>query len=70
MLDPDELALRGKLTVLKEQLDDFLEIPVKLVQRFTLTVRPGETRHPTDIQSGIRVTLEDGRVGPHLMYLR
>ena len=65
MLDPDELALRRNITILEKQLDDFLEIPVKLVQCLALAVRAGETRHPTDVKSGIGVALDDGGVGLH-----
>ena len=65
LVNPDELALHHDLAVLEEQLDDFPQVSVELVQGFALTVGAGEPGHPTDVQSGVGVAFDDRDVGLH-----
>ena len=51
----------------KEHVDDFLEIVVEFIERFTLTVRSWAIRYVTDIEACTRATLHDGGIGLHAL---
>ena len=65
-LDSDELGLESGLAILKEHGDDLLEISLELVEGLSLAMSTGETRHVTDQEAGIHVSLDNRCVVPHL----
>ena len=58
-LSADELALESGVAVLKEHLDDFLEIRPELVECIALAVRTRKPRHPPHVHTGVGVSLDD-----------
>ena len=66
-LNAYEFGLQIWLPVLEEEGNDFLEIPIELVQRGALAVSSRESRDVADIEPRIRVALHDGGVGLHMV---
>jgi hypothetical protein len=62
-LDADEFGFKAGLAILEEKGDDFLQVAVELVERLSLAVRPGESGHVANEESGVRVPLDDRSVG-------
>lgn len=56
----DEHAVESRIAFLEEHFDHFLEIGTQFVERLALAVRAGKTWHPPHVQTGVRVTFDDG----------
>lgn len=56
----DEHAVESRIAFLEEHLDHFLEIGTQFVERLALAVRAGKTWHPPHVQTGVRVSFDDG----------
>ena len=68
-LHADKLPFKWRLAILKQHLDDFLEILIEFVKRFSLRVRTGKTGHVTDQQTRLRIALDYGGIRFHVKSL-
>lgn len=57
---------RRGLTILQEHRNHFVHVFTKLLHGFTLAMRAGKTGHIAHQKIGIRATLDNKRVIPHL----
>ena len=64
-LGSHELGLEIRNAVLKKHGYDFLQVVMKLVQRFPLSMSARKTRHIPNIQTGIRAPFYHGRKRSH-----
>ena len=62
-LGADKLARDGGRSVLEDQTDDLAQIRVELFKSLGLTVGPGQTRHVTNVETGVGTAFYDGCVG-------
>jgi hypothetical protein len=58
-LRSDEFALHLRFAIFQEHLDHFPKIALKLIERFTLRMRPRKPWHKADIKPRLRTTLND-----------
>lgn len=61
----DEHAVESRIALLEEHFDHFLEIGTQFVERLALAVRAGKTWHPPHVQTGVRVSFDDGSKMSH-----
>jgi hypothetical protein len=62
----DELAVQLGLAFLQEKLEDFAQVAIELIERFGLRVSAGKARDVSHVQSGRRVSLDDGGKATHV----
>ena len=60
---PENRAL--SLFISEKHFDDFLEVVIQFIQCRPLRMRPGETRHITHIEVGIRASFNDSGKSSH-----
>jgi hypothetical protein len=58
-LEPHELGLQLRLSILEEHRDDLAEVSFELVERFALAVRTRPTGDRTDQEAGFGIPLDD-----------
>jgi len=56
----NEHTVEARLTLLEEHADHLLQIAPQFVEGLSLTVPPLETGYPTHVQTGVRVSFDDG----------
>lgn len=56
----DEHAVESRIACLEEHFEHFLKIGPQFVKRLALAVRTGKTWHPPHVQTGVRVSFDDG----------
>jgi hypothetical protein len=56
----DEDAVESRIAFLEEHFDHFPEIGTQFVEGLALAVRAGKTWHPPHVQTGVRVSFDDG----------
>jgi hypothetical protein len=58
-LRSDEFALHLRFAIFQKHLDYFTKIALKLIERFTLRMRPRKPWHKADIKPRLGTTLND-----------
>jgi hypothetical protein len=62
-LQPHELGLELRISVLEEHLDDLAEVALHLIRGVSLAVSTWPSRYPADEDPGIGVAFDDYVVG-------
>jgi hypothetical protein len=68
-LRTDELRFQGGLPILEQHFDDLGEVGIEFVDRFSLGMRPRQSRNMSDVDARVGAPLDNGRIRSHARLL-